>query len=318
MGTMMTFSNVGIVISPMIGGALYNKPHIYSILAIMLIFGLGNFLLRILLKAPPTPVLVSASAMNSRPVSVEDVEDKEHSETSSSIHLYNSTPSPNRRRCWPHLALPSSESQSGFLTRLSGFVPLLSSPRLAAALYGIFVGEFVIAAALTSIFIYAKQTFNWTASIAGLLSLCVGVPAIFGWIAGWATDRYGARWIAVAGFVGATPALFVLRLVDHESSAQVALLCVLLSIMALALMSVLTALSAEFAYVAGEMAGEETGAATPLLASSFSLLNCGVALAGGVGPMAAGALMDGKGWKDMTILMGVVCFTAVVPCVSSM
>jgi hypothetical protein len=50
-----------------------------------------------------------------------------------------------------------------------------------------------------------------------------------------------------------------------------------------------------------------------LYASSFSLMNCSLALAGSLGLLAAGGLIDGAGWKWTGVAMGMFCVTGVVP-----
>jgi hypothetical protein len=53
-----------------------------------------------------------------------------------------------------------------------------------------------------------------------------------------------------------------------------------------------------------------------LFASSFSLMNCALAAAGLLGPLAAGGLQDAWGWKSTTLALGVLCISGAIPCVS--
>lgn len=44
-------------------------------------------------------------------------------------------------------------------------------------------------------------------------------------------------------------------------------------------------------------------------------MNCSLAAAGLLGPLAAGGLQDAFGWKAATIALGVLCASGAVPCV---
>lgn len=90
------------------------------------------------------------------------------------------------------------------------------------------------------------------------------------------------------------------------------LLCALLTLVGTGLVFFLSPLGAECSFVA-----EDVSASTglDLYASSFSLMNCSLAAAGLLGPLAAGGLMDGVGWNWTTVVMGLFCASGVVPCV---
>lgn len=99
---------------------------------------------------------------------------------------------------------------------------------------------------------------------------------------------------------------------DYDSLQQKILLCALLTLLSENLILYLAPLDAECSFVA-EGISAFTGLG--LYASRFSMMNCSLASAGSLGPLAAGGLMDGTGWKWMGVAIGVFCVTVVAPCV---
>ena len=105
---------------------------------------------------------------------------------------------------------------------------LLSMPRLLTAIYGIFINVSILAAFDGVLPLYVKGIFHWKSLNAGLIFMCLAIPALTGPLVGKLSDKVGPRWIAVAGCSLTTPPLLLLRLVDHNSAEQKILLCALL------------------------------------------------------------------------------------------
>lgn len=75
----------------------------------------------------------------------------------------------------------------------------------------------------------------------------------------------------------------------------------------------LSPLGAECTFVAEELSKDQE---TDLYASSFSLMNCSLAAAALLGPLACGGLQQRFGWKATTIALGMLCVSGAVPSVS--
>lgn len=121
-------------------------------------------------------------------------------------------------------------------------------------------------------------------------------------------DRYGARGIAVLGFIFNLPVFLLLQLVKNNSAGHVALLYIFLflagvasNLANVALMVVVTdvvdAVEKDYPGIFGKQGG--TGQA-------YGLYN--VAWSGGqvLGPLFAGYLMDAHGWATMVTVFGVM------------
>lgn len=131
---------------------------------------------------------------------------------------------PDRAPLLPDPSKASARKKS----RVPTILVLLGMPRLLAAIYGIFVNVSVLAAFDGVLPLYVKRVFGWDSLHAGLIFLCLAVPALTGPLVGKLSDKVGPRWIAVAGCSLTAPPLVLLRLVAHDSMEQKALLCGLL------------------------------------------------------------------------------------------
>ncbi|CAL3972944.1 unnamed protein product, partial [Diplocarpon coronariae] len=97
--------------------------------------------------------------------------------------------------------------------------------------------------------IYVQQIFNWASTGAGLVFLTIMIPGFAAPLVGWASDKYGPRWLTVLGFMLAVPFWVLLRLVKHDSLRQKVLLCALLILIGINLCFLNPPLMAEITYV---------------------------------------------------------------------
>ena len=124
----------------------------------------------------------------------------------------------------------SSETTPNCPSRVPTMVILLKSPRLLAALYGVFVNFTLLACFDAVLPLYVTETFGWGSLGGGLIFLCVALPSLGAPLVGMVSDRHGPRWISVCGFLLTTPPLVLLRLITHNSLSQIVLLCALLTL----------------------------------------------------------------------------------------
>ncbi|ORY17210.1 major facilitator superfamily domain-containing protein [Clohesyomyces aquaticus] len=293
MGTAMSCNNIGMIISPLVGGVVYDKSGKMSVFAIMIALGAFDILLRVLMKEGPRDVSVAVAADDPPSYQLEDSTFK--SATSSTNGCDPTTP-------------PTEKAPR---RRLPGIISLLRSPRLLAALYGCFINECIVASLCAVLPLFVNSIFHWTALEAGLLFLTIAIPALAGPLAGALSDRLGARWVAVSGFLLTAPPLILLRLVNDDSKEHMILLCGLLALAGCTIIFFLSPLGAECSFVAEEYSKSQD---YDMYASSFSLMNCSLAAAGLLGPLAAGGLEEAFGWKATTLALGVLCLSGAIPC----
>lgn len=300
MGTAMSCNNIGIIVSPLVGGIVYDKAGKTAVFVSMLALGAVDIILRVAMKEQPRNLLAYAKSVNTSGTLTQN--DSEEKKSGLVVNITSLPSTPNTEL---------STTISSKVSRLPGIITLFRQPRLLSAMYGVFINETIIAALCATLPLFVNTSFDWTALPAGLLFLCIAIPAFGGPLAGALSDRFGARWIAVSGFILTAPVLMLLRLVEEDTMQHKIVLCVLLTLAGATVTLFLAPLGAECSFVAEEVS-KEIGC--DLYASSFSLMNCALASAGLLGPLAAGGLMDAVGWKLMTIVLGCFCTTGIVPC----
>ncbi len=304
MGTATSCNNVGLIISPLFGGILYGRAGKLAVFGTMMGIGAVDIVLRVVMKEPPR-TMSSVLNLATRSSSVVSAADEDVTKDKDSAIGITALP-----------RIPQSKQnplkRSSDISRISGVIALIRSPRLLAAMSGVFINEVVIASLCATLPLFVHLTFNWTALPAGLIFLCIAIPTGGGSLAGAFSDRFGARWVAFSGFALTAPLLIMLRLVKQDSIEHKVLICVLLTLTGATLVLFLSPLGAEFFLVAEEKS-ETVG--HDLYASSFSLMNCSMASAGLLGPLAAGGLVDAIGWKGMTAVLGCFCVSGCIPCI---
>ena len=136
---------------------------------------------------------------------------------------------------------------------------------------------------------------------------------------GWASDTYGPRWIATAGFVIALPPLVLLRLVEDNTIGHKALLVALIFVVGTGMTLVIVPVLAEMTYLVQARERRHPGGFGPngAYAQAYGLFN--MAFAGGtlVGPIWGGFIERSAGWGTMTWTLGLISVCSALPAVSA-
>lgn len=222
MGTAMSCNNIGIILSPLMGGIIYDWAGKKAVFAIMMLLGAFDIALRVLMKEKPRKMLSSNTSADKMSEKLPSCQYKELRQGSST----DWSPETDEKS----LDFDEHEYRMASSNRFKGVVSLVRSPRLLAALYGCFINECIVASLCAVLPLFVHDTFHWTALPAGLLFLTIAIPALAGPVAGAASDRFGARWVAVAGFVATAPNLWMLRFVEGDGVGVKVLLCGLLTL----------------------------------------------------------------------------------------
>jgi MFS family permease len=191
---------------------------------------------------------------------------------------------------------------------------ILKSRRMLAALFGCVVQAGLMFAFDTVVPVFVKDTFHWNSTAAGLIFFCIFIPGFVSpWI-GKLADRYGAKWLALAGFAASLPCLVCLRFVSDNTTAHKVLLGALMAIMGLTLTLSNVPLMAEifFAIEAKEAAHPGIWGEEGVYGIGYGLFTTSFALGGTIGSLAAGYLNAGPGWSTMTWCLALWCALGVV------
>ncbi|KAE8452748.1 hypothetical protein EG329_013020 [Mollisiaceae sp. DMI_Dod_QoI] len=151
---------------------------------------------------------------------------------------------------------------------------------------------------------------------AGLIFLAIFIPGFLAPVVGWASDKYGPRWLTVTGFIMAIPFWVLLRLVTHDSLGQKVLLCALLALIGVALCLVNPPLMAEITYVVEAKERQDPGrfGANGAYAQAYGLFIMAFAAGTLIGPVWAGYVEQAAGWGTMSWSLGLFSIAGAVPC----
>ncbi|KAL8674326.1 MAG: hypothetical protein Q9168_001255 [Polycauliona sp. 1 TL-2023] len=260
LGFVLSGMNMGVLISPFLGGLVYEKAGYYAVCAM----GLGVVAIDLLLRlviierkhaqkyldaAHPESTTAegfgtfgdSSSTANRQHTDQEGNAKSQEGDGSrrSSISEYDSQSGARTGEDEPLLsssnavAPPSSDAeqkQSGFASQFPVLVLLVRSPKVWTAMYGAFVYMVVITSFDATLPRFVQSTFGWGSFNAGLIFLAISLPGLLGGLLGTLSDRWGPRFLALTGFAVAVPPLGLLALVRHNGTGQIILLSVLLAL----------------------------------------------------------------------------------------
>jgi MFS family permease len=138
--------------------------------------------------------------------------------------------SPLIRRCSAPPQDELTRPKSGVARLFPKMSVLLSSPRLVVAVLGCFTHMIIVTSFDACLPLFAKRTFGWNSSGAGLIFLPLTLPALFGAAYGALSDRYGPKKVSLSGFGIATIFLAMLALISENTILHKVFLSILLVI----------------------------------------------------------------------------------------
>jgi len=212
--------------------------------------------------------------------------------------------------------IESSQSEKPAIIHLSNkwtqrpppLVTLLRIPRILVALFGCFVQSTSLASFDSALPLYVKKTFSWTSTGAGLIFICLVVPALCSPLVGIFSDKFGSRSVTTIGLLGAVPFWVLLRLVTHNAIDQKVLLCALLALIGFCMTLVMTPLMAEIDHAVTLEEKKKPGSLGKrgAAAQGFGLFNLAFALGTLIGPLWAGFVVQSGGWGTMGWSLGLL------------
>ena len=253
-GFVLSGMNTGVMLSPFLGGLVYDRAGYIPVFLMCLGIIVVVFLLRVCIverktaeKYQKVPLTVDEAG---QAPSEQEHQVESHASLSSVVSSGDGKTGPKKTNPTKPIRAeaserdplistthnddrnPSNEPQntmSVFSRRLLVTKTLFKSTRILTACFGIFIHITVITAFDAVLPIYANKIFGWRSTGAGLIFLAITIPAILGAAVGEASDRLGPRTVALSGFAIAVPSIALLGLVKHDSVVQIIVLCVILA-----------------------------------------------------------------------------------------
>ncbi|KAM0182039.1 hypothetical protein ACHAPC_007052 [Botrytis cinerea] len=194
---------------------------------------------------------------------------------------------------------------------------LLSSPRLLTAQLVAFMQATILAVFDATIPTQSQSVFGFTALQTGLLFTPIVLTSlIFGPLTGMAVDRYGPKLIGTIGYTFFTLPLILLRLPVSNTTHDLVLYCVLLSLCGFGMAMIGAPSIVEASYVAEkyhnanpELFGEK-GPYAQLYALNSMVFSAGFTF----GPVLAGSLRESIGYGNMNAVVAGMCAVVAALC----
>jgi len=244
MGTALSSSSVGLVISPLLGGVVYSKTGLWGVLGMMIgLIGLNIILISLMIEKRTAKqyILIDTSShphlaneQQRRPSTQPTYETFGHFD----FHISPATAHHSSEESLRKDSTTNIDSTAPISPPSKSNLPplfhLIRSPRILASTYGVFTQFGLLASFDAFLPLFVKRRFGWDSLGAGLIFLCIAIPALTGPLAGKLADRFGNRRVAVAGCLLGVPPLLALRWVGYSENGQlggeVVLLCGLLAL----------------------------------------------------------------------------------------
>ncbi|KAL8917555.1 MAG: hypothetical protein Q9172_005795 [Xanthocarpia lactea] len=186
--------------------------------------------------------------------------------------------------------LQKSKGSSGKKRKIPPIFHLIREPRILADTYAVFVTYVLLASFDSDLGLFVKRLFGWESTGAGVIYLTIAMPSLLSPIAGYFSDKFGARWIAAGGFVANFVLITLLRLITRDTVPQVVAFAV-------------EAMGRRRANLFGE-----AGA----FAQAFALFNCAIAAGTVLGPLWTSWAEGALGWPNMNLCLAVFALTGAV------
>jgi MFS family permease len=327
--------SVGVLIGPLLGGVVYDKVGYYPVFYMS--FGLIalDIILRLALVEKKIAVQwtgegsiegeetateggiivpLDGELHQTNPASTEQTATRREENGNANADEEKRVSMPNPTSTYQHVEVTPEMANPKI--KWPPVFTLLTSRRLLTALWGCIVQASLMTAFDSVIPLFVREIFQWSSIGAGLVFLAVMVPSFASPVVGTLSDRYGARWFAVAGFIFAIPFWIMLRLVTHNSLNQKVLLCALLALIGVSLTLVMPPLMAEITYVVEAKEKEKPGrfGSNGAYAQAYGLFVAAFAAGTLIGPLWSGYIETAAGWGTMSWTLGLLSFAGAVPC----
>lgn len=332
MGFVLSGMNFGLLVSPFLGGIIYEKLGYYAVFYTSFSVIAFAFLLRLVtIEQSTAAVWLEEEGLEETPEreygdheNIHDGSDQSTLTRSNGGRQHVSEPTENTALLHGNLKKPLSR----FARNYSTMATLLRSPRLKAAVYGSFT-LFVLTTAFDGILpLFVIRTYNWNASGAGLIFLALTCPSVFGVVFGALSDRFGPKKVSLWGFGITTMSLSLLSLTTNSSIVSKVLLCNFLAFVGLLpsfsrgseaqeLMFptgigcnlILAALAADLFFEVETLVEENphTFDKKMAFAQAYSLFDSAIGLATAVGPVWAGFIYQQTNWQISVFSLAFIC-----------
>ncbi|KAJ5402050.1 uncharacterized protein N7487_007946 [Penicillium crustosum] len=308
--------NFGVLVSPPLGGIVYEKAGFYPVF----IMGLGAVFINLVL------ILLMIDRKTAAKY-------RGHNDSTNSCFFPNGNPPESVIANAKRRVLTVEEGGSNITT------PLLSRCRetssaaakdpswwtivggflrndcIFAALYGCLINTILVSGMDAVLPTFIKQTFHWFSGATGTMFLNLTIPSLTGPFVGVISDKYGVRLISGLGFTLAGVAVALLAVIQHDDTTNKVMACVLLSFVGIGLNTSLTPLVAEIPRIVNTVQKEQPDiyGDKSAVTEAYMLLDAAFGAGTVLGPLLSELAFENLGWTGCTAMLGFLSMSAIVP-----
>lgn len=228
MGYVISSLNIGMLISPTIGGIMYAELGYGSLFIVMFILIAIDIVMRLFMiekkvaaRLKKDKTIGETHTYGTFQQSADAVFEQPNSSTPSTSDIVSEPLLGNNQ----HQPPPADNKKHPI-----ALVTLLKSPRIWADLYGVWVTVFLLASFDAALPIFVERKFNWDSTGAGLIFLTITFPIFLAPIAGKLSDVWPSRWLTASYFIISAVFTALLVLIHRNSTDQIAGLAILLTL----------------------------------------------------------------------------------------
>ncbi|GAA5827163.1 hypothetical protein JCM3770_000341 [Rhodotorula araucariae] len=304
LGWVMIGFSCGQAIGPPVGGVLYHRlgyraPFVFSLVLVFV-----DLVLRILLIEKHQALrwmragraIPNFEALGYSPAAAAPGTDSKDSEPSTPVDGADALRAAPVQDVGPPAVAHGDAQHSRLPPHVLGLLHMMRDPR-ALTCFMVTLVNGIVAGGLqeTGLTLWVEEQYGLNSEGAGLVFLGVVVPTFFGSpIAGWIADRYGTKWIMLAGVALAIPAyaLLIIR-------GPLPLFIFFLAVLGISVSFFITPTTVDFSIVAAD---------TPSISTAhvFGAFNFAYSLGALIGPIIAGQILSAvgtrRGWLALCVL----------------
>jgi MFS family permease len=312
MGYIAAATSIGSLLGPLLGGVVYEAAGYYAVFSMgFAIIGLDIFLRLLMVEKSVANQWLPPATETSRPISSES-----QSASDRDVDVVQSAAPKNSPLGEKHVTSDTEDrTPKKWTKKLPPLITLLGIPRLLVALLGCAVNSNSLGALDSVLPLHVKEVFGWNSTGAGLIFICLVVPALSGPVIGMISDRYGTRTLTSVGLFASVPVWVCLRFVTYNSIGQKVLLCALLALLGLFITMIMAPLMAEIDHCLTVEEKRKPGSLgkSGAAAQGYGLFNLAYAIGSLIGPIWAGFVSEQAGWGTMTWTLGLLSGVAAFP-----
>ncbi|KAK6608640.1 vesicular amine transporter [Botrytis cinerea] len=314
MGYVISSLNIGMLISPTIGGIMYAGLGYGSLFIVMFILIAIDIVMRLFMIEKK----VAARLKKDKTVAETHTYGTLQQSVDNAIfeQQYPSTPSTSNTASEPLLGSNQNQPPPADNKKHPiALVTLLKSPRIWADLYGVWVTVFLLASFDAALPIFVQRKFNWDSTGAGLIFLAITFPIFLAPMAGRLSDVWPSRWLTASYFIISAVFTVLLVLIHRNSTDQIAGLAVLLTLYGVARVFGSSPLGADLSRAVESMEKKTPGIFGKTGASGqvFSLYTSASAAGVLAGPAWTSYAFGERGWIFFVSSLGILTATVAIP-----